>query len=160
MKEQIAKAIALRGGSKPEEALEILGSLLQSMPRDPNVNYQMALTCDAIGKEADAIAYYKAALEYGLVEDRRGALLGLGSTYRCLGKYEKSLIVFDQAIVEFPDFGALKVFRSLVLYNLGRVETSFAELLIQLLDTTSDTSIKSYDRALRFYSDKLNETWR
>ena len=49
--------------------------------------------------------------------------------------------------------------KDITLYNLGKAEESVSQLLIQLIDTTSDASIKSYDRALRFYSDKLNETW-
>lgn len=100
------------------------------------------------------------AIRNDLVEDRAGAILGPGSTYRCLGEYEKSLKVFDKAISEFPDNRILRVFRSSTLYNLGRAEESVRQLLVHLLDTTSDDNIKSYDRALRFYSDKLNETWR
>jgi tetratricopeptide (TPR) repeat protein len=87
-------------------------------------------------------------------------MLGLGSTYRCLGEYQKSLKIFDQAIKEFPDDRSLKVFRAITHYNLGKTEDSVGELLIQLVDTTNDPSIKSYEKALRFYSDKLNETWK
>lgn len=158
--EKLAEAIALRKDKKPEEAEVILKTLLQSYPDDPAVNYQMAWTCDSMGKETAAVPYYEKAISNGLKEDRVGAFLGLGSTYRCLGEYEKSLKIFDQALAEFPDHRALKVFRSLTLYNLGKNEDSVGQLLIQLLDTTTDSSIKSYDRALRYYSDKLNETWK
>ena len=68
--------------------------------------------------------------------------------------------MFDQAVVEFADDRSLKVFRALTLYNLGKAEDSVSELLVQLLDTTNDQSIKAYEKALRFYSDKLNETWK
>ena len=57
-------------------------------------------------------------------------MLGLGSTYRCLGEYEKSVKIFDQAVQEFPDNRALKVFRTLTLYNLGKSEESVSQLLI------------------------------
>jgi tetratricopeptide (TPR) repeat protein len=160
MKTKLAEAIALRKSNKPEEALSILKELLQSNPEDPVVNYQMAWTCDFMGKESEAVPYYEKAISNGLTEDRSGAMLGLGSTYRCLGEYEKSLKVFDQAVKEFPENRSLKVFRAVTLYNLGKSEESVSQLLIQLLDTTNDSSIKSYDRALRFYSDKLNETWK
>lgn len=159
-KEKIAEAIALRKSNKPEEAEVLLSSLLRANPNDPDVNYQMAWTCDFMGKESAAAPFYEKALANGLQEDRHGAFLGLGSTYRCLGEYEKSLKVFDNALKEFPEHRDLKVFRALTLYNLGQAEASVSELLIQLLDTTQDQSIKSYDRALRFYSDKLNETWK
>lgn len=160
MKEKLEEAINLRKNNKPEEALRILGELLQARPDDPDFNYQMAWTCDFMGKEAEAAPYYERAISNGLSEDREGAMLGLGSTYRCLGEYENSLRVLDQAVSEFPDSRALKVFRALTLYNLGRTNESVGGLLVQLLDTTSDSSIKSYDKALRFYSDKLDETWK
>jgi tetratricopeptide (TPR) repeat protein len=160
MKAKLAEAIELRKNNKPEEAAKILKALLQTHPDNPDVNYQMAWTCDFMGKESEAVSYYEKALANHLVEDRFGALLGLGSTYRCLGEYEKSLKIFDQAIIEFPTNRALKTFRALTLYNLGKAKESVGQLLVQLLDTTNDTSIQSYERALRFYSDKLDETWK
>lgn len=160
MNAKLAEVVALRKNNKGEEALLILKDLLHLHPNDPNANYQMAWTCDFMGKESEAAPFYEQALANGLVEDRKGAFLGLGSTYRCLGEYEKSLKTFDQALAEFPNERPLKVFRALTLFNLGRAEESVGDLLIQLLDTTNDTSIKSYDGALRFYSDKLNEAWK
>lgn len=159
-KDKLAEAIELRKNNRPEVAMTILRELLQSNPNDPDINYQMAWTCDFMGKESEAAPYCETAIANGLVEDRSGAMLGLGSTYRCLGEYEKSLKVFDQGIREFPEDRSLKVFRALTLYNLGKSEESVSQLLIQLIDTTSDNSIKSYDGALRYYSDKLNETWK
>ena len=160
MKTEIARAIELRKNNKPEDAMQILKALLQTYPNDPDINYQMAWTCDFMGKESEAVPFYEKAIANGLKEDRSGAMLGLGSTYRCLGDYEKSLKIFDQAIKEFPENRSLKVFRALTLYNLGQSEESVSQLLIQLLDTTEDETIKSYERALRFYSDKLNEIWK
>lgn len=160
MKAQLEKVIQFRKENKPEKALDLLNELLKTYPENPDVNYQMAWTCDFMGKESDAVQYYEKAISNGLIENLSGAMLGLGSTYRCLGEYEKSLNLFDRAVREFPENRALKIFRALTLYNLGKAEESVSQLLLQLLDTTSDTSIKSYEKALRFYSDKLNETWK
>lgn len=160
MKEKIEEAKQLRKNKQPEEAMNVLKTLLLSHPNDPDLNYQIAWTCDSMGKESEAAPYYEKAIANGLIEDRSRALLGLGSTYRCLGEYEKSLKVFDQGIKEFPEERSLKVFRALTLYNLGKSEESVSQLLIQLIDTTVDESIKSYDGALRFYADRLNETWK
>ena len=159
MKTDLDKAIELRKDKKQDEAIKILELLLKSSPEDPDINYQMAWTFDSIGKESDAAPFYEKAIANGLVTDREGAMLGLGSTYRCLGDYKKSLRIFDMAISEFPENLALKVFRALTLFNLNDSETAVGQLLLQLLDTTSDSSIKSYEGALRFYSDKLRETW-
>lgn len=161
MKDDLQKVIQLRKDNKPDRAAALLTELLKSNPDDPSINYQMAWTCDFMGKESDAVPFYEKAIANGLTgDDRKGAMLGLGSTYRCLGAYEKSLKVFDQAVSEFVDDRSLKVFRALTLYNLGKSEEAVGLLLIQLLDTTNDRTIKSYDRALRFYSDKLGETWK
>ena len=161
MKSQLEKIIQLRKENKPDEAFSILHELLNENPNDPLVNYQMAWTCDFTGKESEAAPYYEKAIANGLTgSDRQGAMLGRGSTYRCLGEYEKSLKVFNQAVSEFPEDRSFKVFRALTLYNLGQFEDSVCALLVELLDTTNDSSIKSYEKALRFYSDKLNETWK
>lgn len=160
MRQKIEEAISLRKNGQQQGTLEALLPLLKTAPTDPDLNYQIAWTYDSMGKESEAISFYEAALKNGLKEDREGAFLGMGSTYRCLGEYEKSLQIFDQALAEFPEVRSFRVFRALTLYNLGRYEDSVGDLLVQLLDTTSDPDIKSYEKALRFYSDKLNETWK
>jgi tetratricopeptide (TPR) repeat protein len=160
VKEKIAEAIQLRQNNKSEQALEVLEHLLRQYPEDPGVNYQIAWTFDSMGKESDAVSFYEKALANGLADDREGAFLGLGSTYRCLGDYKNSKRVFDQALDEFPKNRALQVFRALTLNNLGEHREAVSGLLIQLLETTNDANIKSYNKALLFYSDKLDETWK
>lgn len=44
MNEKLNQAIELRKNKKPEEATEILKSLLESDPNNPDINYQMAWT--------------------------------------------------------------------------------------------------------------------
>ncbi len=161
MEDKLLRAIQLRKDNKPDRAVILLNELLKSNPDDPKINYQMACTCDLMGKENEAVPFYEKAISNGLTgEDRKGAMLGLGSTYRCLGEYQKSLKVFDQAIAEFTEDRSLKVFRALTLHNLGKSEAAIEQLLIQLLETTGDDSIKTYNEALRFYSNKLSETWK
>jgi tetratricopeptide (TPR) repeat protein len=161
MEDKLLNAIQLRKDNKLDQALVVFAELLKLSPSNPTYNYQMAWTCDVMGMESEAVPFYENAIAYGLSgDDRKGAMLGLGSTYRCLGEYHKSLICFDQAIAEFAEDRALKIFRALTLHNLGKSEESVGQLLIQLLDTTKDESIKSYDKALRFYSDKLSKTWK
>ncbi len=47
----------------------------------------------------------------------------------------------------------------MVLYNLGRHTEAMELLLINLSDTTSDPAISEYGKAIRFYADKLDQTW-
>lgn len=159
-KSKIKEAVTLRGDSQPEKALEILLALKLEAANDADWNYQVAWTYDRLGQEGAAVPYYECALANGLQEDRAGAYLGLGSTYRCLGEYEKSAAVFEKACAEFPNDRALKVFYALTLFNLNRADACTDILLTQLLDTTDDNEIKKYDRALRFYKDKLNQKWQ
>lgn len=157
---KVEQAVKLRNEKRHEEALALLKALLAEAPNDPVLNYQAAWTCDSWGKEGDAIPFYEAALKHGLAgEDRSSAYLGLGSTYRCLGKYDRSLAVLSAGIAEFPEYRALRTFRALTLYNLGMRAQAVGSLLTQLIETTSDPSIKAYSRALAFYSDKLDQTW-
>jgi tetratricopeptide (TPR) repeat protein len=139
-------------------AMAILERELALRPHDAQVHYQIAWTHDALGIEQDAVAPYERAIELGLPpEDLQSAYLGLGSTLRTIGAYEKSASVFQQGRRAFPEFRALHVFYSLTLYNLGQHERAMEVLLTELVETTSDPSIKSYERALRFYSTKLTE---
>ena len=158
MEDKLLNAIRLRNNGKIEQSLILMAELLRFDPNNPTINYQMAWTCDLIGKESEAVPYYENAIINGLSgEDRKGAMLGLGSTYRCLGEYEKSLRILEKSIGEFPQDGSLKVFRTLTLHDLGQSKDALRDLLVLLLDTTNDESIKVYDRTLRFYADKLSE---
>lgn len=160
MEKIINQAIEYRKAGQHDNAKELLSSLLRSNPKDPILNYQYAWTCDSNGDESEAVTYYETAIENGLAgEDRRGAMLGLGSTYRCLGRYDDALRMFDQAVSEFPQDRSFKVFRAIVYYNLGHSNKAVGELLIQLLETTNDSSISEYKKALTFYADKLDNTW-
>jgi hypothetical protein len=76
MKSKLMEAIELRKNNRPEEAIGILQVLLQSHPNDPDINYQMAWTCDFMGKESEAVPFYEKAIENGLREYRAGAMLG------------------------------------------------------------------------------------
>ncbi|WP_202079532.1 tetratricopeptide repeat protein [Caldalkalibacillus salinus] len=113
-----------------------------------------------MGLESDAVSYYEKAISQGLSgNDLEGALIGLGSTYRTMGEYEKSKAVLEKGINIFPENRAIQVFYSMTLYNLGHHERSMAFLLKNLGETSNDQDITSYKKAILFYSDKLNTTW-
>ncbi len=69
MKTQLAEVVVLRKNNEGEEALLILKDLLGLHPNDPDVNSQMAVTCDFMGKESEAAPFYERALANGLVDD-------------------------------------------------------------------------------------------
>lgn len=160
IEEVINQAAMLRSEKNHAEALLLLNELLIENPDNAVANYQAAWTYDSMGAETEAVPYYEKAITFGLTgHDLQGAYLGLGSTYRCIGLYQKSLALFDKAIADFPENRVFKVFRALTQYNLKDYAGCAEELIRQLVATSSDSNIKNYSRALEFYSDKLDQTW-
>ncbi|MFH9727719.1 tetratricopeptide repeat protein [Streptomyces sp. NPDC017254] len=156
----LAEAIALREEGRREEARERLVALAVQHPDDAEIAYQTAWAHDVLGLEAEAVPYYVRALAgTGLGSgDRRGALLGLGSTYRVLGRYEEAVTLLTGAVEEFPEEGALRAFLAMALYNTGEHHES-ARLLLRLLAATSeDPSVRTYRRAIEHYAEDLDAT--
>ncbi|MDQ0974556.1 tetratricopeptide (TPR) repeat protein [Neobacillus niacini] len=161
MQKDVIKAIELRHVGKAVESNESLLKVVQEFPTDPYVNYQCAWSFDLLGKETEAIPFYEKSIDMGLSgKDLEGAILGLGSSYRTIGEYAKSKNVFQKGLDLFPSNRALKVFYSMTLYNLKEHNTAMEILLTSLIETTSDEDILHYKRAIQFYSDKLDKTWK
>ena len=157
---KLASAIELRKSDQPEAARTALLALHAEYPADAQVNLQCAWIHDLLGLEREAIPFYEQAVAAGLNDtDLKDALLGMGSTYRALGEYQKANAVFEKARAHFPNDNQFKVFHALTLYNLKAHAAAMELLLTTLLDTSQDQNILDYERALRFYSDKLDETW-
>ncbi|MFP7298672.1 tetratricopeptide repeat protein [Neobacillus niacini] len=160
MEQEVIKAIELRHEGKQKESNELLLKVVKEFPKDAYANYHCAWSFDLLGKEAEAIPYYEKAIDLGLAgKDLEGAILGLGSSCRALGQYEKAKAVFLKGITLFPNNRALKVFYSMALYNTGEHQGAMEILLTCLIETTSDENILHYKRAISFYSDKLDQTW-
>ena len=160
MEEKLASAIQLRETGKHKEARELLLELNSEFPDDAQVNFQCAWIHDLLGLEREAIPFYEKAIQAGLSgEDLQGALLGMGSTYRCIGEYQKAKETFQRALELFPQRNEFKVFLAMTYYNLKEHSKAMELLLTSLVETSKDEAILSYDRAIRFYADKLDETW-
>jgi uncharacterized cupin superfamily protein len=158
--ERLARAVELRERGELEEARRLLVELRAERPDDARVAVQTAWVHDSLGLEQDAVAHYEAALAGDLPdEERRGALLGLGSTLRALGRDADSERVLDEAVARFADFRPLRVFRALTAYNRGRAGEAVRELVHVLLDTTSDPDVQHYRRSLGAYADDLGRSW-
>ncbi len=48
----------------------------------------------------------------------------------------------------------------MTLYNLHEHAKAMELLLNNIADCTTDSNIKSYDKAIRFYADKLDTVWK
>lgn len=138
----------------------LLSKLVLEFPDNALVNYHFAWSFDVLGLEADAVPYYEKAIQIGLNEtNAMGAFIGLGSTYRALGQYDKSEIVFEKGIEQFPENKAMKTFYAMTLYNLGKHREAMEILLTSIAHSTNDSEILSYKRAIEFYADKLDQIW-
>ncbi|NMH67494.1 tetratricopeptide repeat protein [Bacillus sp. RO3] len=160
MKRKIEEAIALRESTDYKDSIDRWKELIQAEPANAFLHYQCAWTHDAMGNESGAVPYYEEAIRLGLDDtDLQGAYLGLGSTYRTLGEYEKSREVFEKGLEHFPENTAMKVFYSMTLYNLSEHRKGMQLLLECIAETSQDPGIEPYKKAISFYSGRLDTVW-
>ncbi|MEU3522968.1 tetratricopeptide repeat protein [Streptomyces sp. NPDC038707] len=158
--ELLSAAVRLREQGEPGRARSRLLELGERYPDDPEVAYQTAWAHDVLGMEAEAVPFYERCLRgTGLsAEDRRGALLGLGSTYRVLGRYPEAVATLRRGVAEFPDDGALRTFLAMALYNTGRHEEAMRLTLTLLATSSEDPGVRRYRRAIEEYARDLDAT--
>ena len=160
MRNELERAVYLRRNGRAGEARELLLKLVAEEPDDPQVNYQCAWVHDLLGREHEAVPFYERAIEEGLTGgDLEGAMLGLGSTYRALGEYQRAVEALRSGTTRFPDNRAMQVFLAMALYNAGECREAVELLLQNLAETTGDEGISAYKRAILFYAGRLDETW-
>lgn len=153
MESILEHARTLRGACKHEEARGLLLELLSKHPRDAVINFDCAVTHDNLGLEAAAIPFYERAIELGLSgHDLEMAILGLGSSYRCIGQYEKSLAVLENGASRFPQNWGIKVFLSMTHYESGNHSMAIKILLDCLTETSTDATIQECKRAISWYA--------
>jgi len=157
---ELESAVRLREIGDFQEAESLLTRILAESLDDAEANHQMAWLYDVQGREREAVPFYVRAIAGDLSdEERRGALLGLGSTYRALGEYPDAVEVLRQGVSEFPADRAMQTFLALALHNIGEHRQAVDLLLKHLVETTSDPGIRSYEKALRFHTGRLDEVW-
>ena len=160
MDEPLARATELREAGKLEEALPLLLALRAEFPDDARIAVQTAWTHDSLGLEEEAAEHYEAAIRGDLADDElRGLYLGLGSTYRTLGRDADSERIFTEGIERFPDFKPLRVFNAMLDYNLRRPREAVRTLIEVLLEASDDPTIQRYRRSLSGYAEDLDRSW-
>jgi len=165
-KDGLAEAIELREAGRAkqdqailEEARTLLLELHAAHPDDAEITYQTGMVHDNLGLGPEAIPFYTQALAQGLSgPDLERCLLGLGSTYRALGKYRQAEKTLRRAVREFPDDRALQIFLAMALYNTQQYKEAMELVLTNLLDTTSDEKLQYFKRGLSYYALHLDET--
>ena len=96
----------------------------------------------------------------GLEEsDLSEAYLGLGSTYRTIGAYQKSKQLYLEALKKFPENKVYPIFLAMTYYNLAEYSQAMELLLRTISEIETDSEIKTYQKAIAFYADKLDQIW-
>jgi len=157
MQNLLDEALHLRSEGRLEEARDLLVRLVEAYPDHPEIRAHAVFVHDALGLEREAIPHYEAALRLGLAGPLLAdVFLGLGSTWRCLGEYEKARAILEQGVERFPEDRALQVFLAMTLHNLGESARAMEILLVQLGETSNDPRLSQYRKTILFYSDKLD----
>lgn len=150
----------LRDNGFGEQAIAAMIKVANEHSKEASVQVECAFLHDSLGFEHEAIPFYEKALELGIEGPLRvEAYLGLGSSLRCIGSYQKSAEILDKAIEEFPNHRSLQVFYSMTQYNLRNHDLAMEILLTNLLNTTNDQDILKYKRAIAYYINNLDEVY-
>lgn len=139
-------------------ARPILIKLCDENPDNASFQYRAACVHDGLGLEAEAVPFYVAAFRLGLTgEELLGAYVGLGSTYRLLGQFSKSIEVLLEGSQKFPDNQCLKIFEAMTLHESGRHNLAVAMLLHCAADKPGDQSVAMYRRAIQQYAEDFGK---
>jgi tetratricopeptide (TPR) repeat protein len=137
---------------------EQLLELLAEYPDDTEINYQTGIAYDNTGLGNLAIPYYERAIELGLSgADLERCLMGLGSTYRYWGHYEKAVETLSRGMREFPDNRPIQVFLAMALYNSQSYKESVELLITNLMESTTDEKLHYFKRGILAYNKNLDE---
>lgn len=157
MEELLKQAIQLREEGELLQSKEILVGLAR-FTKYPEVCYQCAWTHDAMGLEVEAAPYYERAIELGLEgESLRGAYIGLGSTYRVIGEYDKAIATLQAGLNRYPADDVMKVFLAMAKYNINENEEAM-KLLLELV--VKIKGVEEFKKPILFYKDHLSKVFK
>ena len=117
--------------------------------------FERGAACDSTGHPDRAVPLYRAALDAGLVgERRRRAVIQLASSLRNLGNPQKALTLLTaEADVTSDDLdGAVATFLALALVDLGREREAVAVAL-----TALSKYLPRYNRSVARYAQALTD---
>jgi tetratricopeptide (TPR) repeat protein len=158
--ETLTRAKELRQSDKLEESQDLLLSLLEEYPEDPQVLFEVGGAYDVMGWENLAIPYYQDSVTQGLEgPELQECLVCLGSSLRLVGETDEAVSTLLKATEQFPENNSGRAFLALAYYSNEQYEESVRLLLELLLETTEDADILAYKDALDFYKDNLDEVW-
>lgn len=158
MKNTIDEVIELRSKKEYIKAKEKMENILSKDPNNAYYNYQMAWCLDNLGLEHEAIHYYHKSINNNLeLIYLKDAYIGLGSTYRSIGKYKEAEHILYEGLTKYDDSPVLKIFLAITQYNMNNNQKSVSLLIDTLLTNVENTEIHEYKNALKFYNENLDK---
>jgi len=155
-KSELDAIVGARAHGQFNEILPRLVALDGKHPHVAEIAYQIAWTLDTLARPAEALPHYERAVALGLPpNEHSNALVGLGSTLRALGHFDRSAEVLRSGQRQFPDNREFDAFLALTLHAQGKHAEALALALETLCDTTEDPGLTAYGRALRHAASQL-----
>jgi tetratricopeptide (TPR) repeat protein len=155
-KDELDAIVGARAHGQFNQLLPRLQDLDARHPNVAEIAYQIAWTCDTLGRHEQARAAYEKAVALGLPPNElSNALIGLGSVLRALGQFDRSAEVLRSGKLQFPDNREFDVFLALTLHAQGKSADALRLALETLIETTEDPGLTAYGRALRHELAKL-----
>lgn len=150
--ERIASFWRSVGDLEPDAALAAMKQLVDERTgSDPDALYEWASMHDFLGREAEAIPLYQAALEAGLSGERKPqAVIQLASSLRNVGDVEAAIDLLEGCLSNPVTGSAAHAFLALALFDAGRPRHALHTALIALAPT-----LPLYGRAISAYANRL-----
>jgi tetratricopeptide (TPR) repeat protein len=138
--------------TRPDETLATMrGLVAERAADDPDALYEWASVHDFLGREAEAIPLYRAALHTGLAGDRRPqAIVQLASSLRNAGDADAAVRLLEAHAPHPVTGAAAQAFLALALHDAGRPAEALRVALTALAPT-----LPLYSRAVAAYAEDL-----
>lgn len=155
-KEELDAILGARAHGQFNQLLPRLQDLDARHPNVAEISYQIAWTCDTLGRHEQAVPPYEKAIALGLAPNElSNAYIGLGSALRQLGQLDRSDEILRTGKLQFPDNREFDAFLALTLHAQGKHGEALALALETLIETTEDPGLTAYGRNLRHAVSRL-----
>jgi len=153
---RIAAFWAAADDERVDETIDGMRALVAERPADdPRALYELASAHDLVGREADAVPLYRAAIAGGLdAEHRPFAVIQLASSLRNVGEAAEAVALLE-ALPDDAHAPGRDAFLALALHDAGRPTEALAVALRRLAPT-----LPEYGRAVAAYADELGARGR
>jgi len=135
-------------------------NLLRRRPDDCELQYETACVHDYLGREAQAVPSYLAAIAGTCARAAAQCLPRLGSTYRALGQYQAAERTLREGPGALPRRESSRHFSPWPCTTLASRSVRFELLLAVLAETSADQHVSSYREAILFYAQDIDRSWR